>query len=122
MKNNPKITAFEDLIAWKKGQDLAVLVYNEFKNSKDYGFKDQICRASVSVSNNIAEGFDRSTKKEFSRFLYIAKGSCAEVRSMMYLATRLGYSSTETTTKIQNLTEEIAKIIRGLLNVLNTEN
>lgn len=122
MKNNPKITAFEDLIAWKKGQDLAVLVYNEFKNSKDYGFKDQICRASVSVSNNIAEGFDRNTKKEFSRFLYIAKGSCAEVRSMMYLAIRLDYSSTETTTRIQNLTEEIAKIIRGLLKVLNTEN
>lgn len=73
-----KVRQFEDLIAWQKAQDLAVLVYQTFSNQKDYGFKDQICRASVSVSNNIAEGFDRRTRVEFSRFLFIASASVAK--------------------------------------------
>jgi len=58
---------------------------------KDFGFKDQICRASVSVMNNIAEGFERRSDAEFKRFLFIAKGSCGEVRSMLYLALELRY-------------------------------
>ena len=73
-----KILKFEDLIAWQKGQDLAVSIYKAFEESRDYGFKDQIQRASVSVSNNIAEGFDRGSQKEFIRFLYISISSCSE--------------------------------------------
>ena len=56
---------FEEIIAWQKAQDLAVDIYKEFGTIKDYGFRDQICRAAVSISSNIAEGFDRSTDKEF---------------------------------------------------------
>ena len=59
------IEKFEDLIAWQKAQVLAVEIYGKFGGSRDFGFKDQICRASVSISNNIAEGFDRKTNKEF---------------------------------------------------------
>ncbi len=110
-----KILKFEDLLAWKKAQDLAVLIYSEFKELKDYGFKDQICRAAVSVSNNIAEGFDRNTRKEFVRFLYISKGSCAEVKSMMYLARRLEYLNKNSSENVSDLCDETSKIIRGLI-------
>ncbi|NGM90224.1 four helix bundle protein, partial [Parapusillimonas sp. SGNA-6] len=70
-----KIQKFEDLIAWQKAQDIAVDVYASFKELKDWNFKDQISRAAVSISNNIAEGFDRKSKKEFVRFLYISLAS-----------------------------------------------
>ncbi len=110
-----KILKFEDLIAWKKAQDLAVLIYSECRELKDYGFKDQICRASVSVSNNIAEGFDRNTRKEFIRFLYISRGSCAEVKSMIYLARRLEYLNKSSCDRLNELCDETSKIIRGLI-------
>jgi four helix bundle protein len=87
--NMMKIKRFEDIIAWQKAKELSVQVYGLFENSKDFGFKDQIQRASVSVMNNIAEGFERRGNKEFRHFLYIAKGSCGEVRSMLYLAKEL---------------------------------
>jgi len=63
------IQRFEDIIAWQKAQDLAVEIYNVFQSSRDFGFRDQICRAVVSISNNIAEGFDRSSDADFKRFL-----------------------------------------------------
>jgi len=63
------IQRFEDIIAWQKAQDLAVEIYNVFQTSRDFGFRDQICRAVVSISNNIAEGFDRSFDADFKRFL-----------------------------------------------------
>ncbi len=65
-----KIERFEDLIVWQKSQDLAVLVYTYFKENKDYSFVNQITRSSVSVSNNIAEGFDRKSSKEYIQFIY----------------------------------------------------
>jgi four helix bundle protein len=95
-----KIQKFEDIIAWQKAQDLAVIIYKSFEKSKDFGFKDQIQRASVSISNNIAEGFDRMNDKEFVRFLYIAQASCSEVKSMLYLATRLNYLDEEKTKQL----------------------
>lgn len=64
------ITKFEDIIAWQKGQDLAILIYETFSGLQDFGFKNQICRAAISITNNIAEGFDRSSDADFSRFLY----------------------------------------------------
>jgi len=84
-----KFDRFEDIIAWQKAKELTIQVYQLFENSKDFGFKDQIQRASVSVMNNIAEGFERKSNNEFKQFLFIAKGSCGEVRSMLYLAKEL---------------------------------
>jgi four helix bundle protein len=112
------IQKFEEIKVWQKAQDLAIDVYSIFKNSKDYGFKDQICRAVVSVSNNIAEGFDRSSDADFSRFLYIAIGSCSEVKSMLYLSERLEYINTENRNNFIAKAGEVAKIIRGLIKSL----
>jgi four helix bundle protein len=112
------IQKFEDIKAWHKAQDLAVDVYCTCRNLKDYGFKDQICRAVVSISNNIAEGFDRSSDADFSRFLYIAIGSCSEVKSMLYLAERLEYINAESKSIYLAKADEISKIIRGLIKSL----
>jgi four helix bundle protein len=110
---------FEDIIGWQKAQDLAVFVYSNFVSSKDFSFKDQICRASVSVSNNIAEGFDRGTDKEFVRFLYISLASCSEVKSMFYLAFRLGYIDELKKNEGINQCSEIGKILNGLIKKLS---
>ena len=83
------INRFEEIIAWQKSKDLAVLLYKAFDTSRDQSFKNQIQRATVSISNNIAEGFERQTNKEFKNFLYIAKGSAGEVRSMLSIAQNL---------------------------------
>lgn len=107
------VIQFEDLIAWQKAQDLAVIVYQRFKELKDWGFRDQIYRAVVSISNNIAEGFDRQSSKEFARFLYFSLGSSGEVKSMLYLAHKLNYLDENTTKRLVNQTTEISKIITG---------
>ena len=109
---------FEDLIVRQKARLLSVAIYKAFEDNKDYGFKDQIQRSSVSVMNNIAEGFERKTKKEFSYFLSIAKGSCGEVRSMLVLSKDLKKLSTEIADSLLEQAEEISKIIAGLMNSL----
>ena len=115
-----KIQKFEEIIAWQKAQDLAVEIYILFSTSKDFGFRDQIQRASVSISNNIAEGFDRSGDKEFARYLYISLSSCSEVRSMLYLSERLNYTSKEQTLMLLKKSEEISRIIRGLIKAIKS--
>ncbi|MFH1947492.1 MAG: four helix bundle protein [Candidatus Magasanikbacteria bacterium] len=113
-----KIEKFEDIIAWQKAKLLTLDIYKSFQTCKDYGFRDQIQRASVSIMNNIAEGFERKSDKEFSRFLFIAKGSCGEVRSMIYLAHDLGYISQEESRKYYDLSLEISKLISGFIKTL----
>ena len=114
-----KIDRFEDIVAWQKAKILTLGIYTSFKDCKDYGFKDQIQRASVSIMNNIAEGFERLGDKEFKRFLFIAKASCGEVRSMLYLSHDLGYLSREETRKYYDLSVEVSKLISGFIKKLN---
>ena len=113
-----KFERFENIIAWQKAMDLTVSIYKEFEESKDYGFKDQIQRASVSVMNNIAEGFERRSNNEFKYFLFIAKGSCGEVRSMLLLAKNLEKINNQKATELYNISEEISKMISGLIKTL----
>ena len=113
-----KIERFEDIIAWQKAKLLSVEIYKQFENSKDYGFRDQIQRASVSVMNNIAEGFERKSNKEFSFFLFVAKGSCGEVRSMLILAQELNKINKDQAKPLQVLAEEISRMILGLIKTL----
>lgn len=84
-----KIEKFEDLIIWQKAVEMAVIIYALFKNSRDFGFRDQIQRSSVSISSNIAEGYDRQSNNEFIRFLRIAKASCAELRTQLIIAQKV---------------------------------
>ncbi|MFS4468646.1 four helix bundle protein [Maribacter sp. 2210JD10-5] len=109
------VKRFEDLLVWQKSQDFAVVIYNDFKILKDYSFKDQISRASVSISNNIAEGFDRRTNPNFIRFLYIVISSTSEVRSMLYLADRLNYLESENAKKRIEKSNEISRMLYGLI-------
>jgi len=88
------IQRFEDIQAWQEGRILVKMIYQltkEEKFSKDYGMRDQIRRASVSVMNNIAEGFDCESKVEFARFLGIARRSAVEVQSLLYAASDVDY-------------------------------
>ncbi|CAN5553030.1 four helix bundle protein [soil metagenome] len=113
------VKRFEDLLIWQKGQDLAVLVYDTYRKNRDWGFKDQICRASVSVSNNIAEGFDRGSNLDFIRFLNYSRTSSNEVKSMSYLAYRLKYIELKKRDEFIKATEELSKMILGLMRSLN---
>ena len=90
------IKRFEEIKAWQEARELARLVYGVTRNgplAKDFGLKDQIQRAAVSVGSNIAEGFARNGNKEFVKFLWIAKGSATEVQSQLYTAKDIGYIS-----------------------------
>jgi four helix bundle protein len=95
MKKMSKILNFEELEIWKSSRILAKEVCDDFKMNKDYGFRDQIQRCSVSVMNNIAEGFCRKGDKEFHQFFNIAKASCGELKSMYYLSEDIEYVSCE---------------------------
>jgi len=87
------IKSFEDLEIWKLSRELVIIIYQDFKNCKDFNFHNQITSAGLSIMNNSAEGFGRESDKEFDFFLNIAKGSALEVKSMYYIASDLGYLS-----------------------------
>ncbi|WP_075590511.1 four helix bundle protein [Labilibacter marinus] len=112
------IERFEDIIAWQKTKVLTVKIYSVFSQSKDFGFRDQIQRVSVSIMNNIAEGFERKGNKEFKYFLNVAKGSCGEVRSMLILAVELGKLEQEQFQELKELSVDVSKLITGLMKVL----
>ena len=105
---------FEDLWIWQQARALVRDVYSDFRSARDYGFKDQVQRAGVSVMNNIAEGFERRTNSEFARFLDIAKGSCGEVRSLYYAGEDLGYVDGDTASARRVVAMKIAAGIASL--------
>jgi four helix bundle protein len=112
------IEKFEDIIAWQKAKELTIRIYELFEESKDYGFKDQLQRACVSILNNIAEGFERKGNKEFKYFLYVAKGSCGEVRSMLLIAKELRKINSDDSESLISLSTEISKMLYGLIKTL----
>jgi len=112
------VKSFEEIFAWQKAKELNLLIYGNFKNCKDFSFRDQIQRASVSIMNNIAEGFERGGNKEFRNFLFISKGSCAEVRSMLILSLELKYLDNIEFKKAYDLTVEVSKLLSGFIKTL----
>lgn len=119
-----KINSFEEIKAWQKARELNAEIYKLTNDntsfSKDFGLRDQIRRCSISISSNIAEGFERETTKEFKRFLYIAKASAGEFRSQLYLASDLNYISNQEFEKLNLKVNDISKMISGLIKYLNS--
>ncbi|MGQ0695880.1 MAG: four helix bundle protein [Nitrospiraceae bacterium] len=116
-----KIEKFEDIKAWQTARDLISAVYRvsgKGKFGKDFGLRDQIRRASVSIMSNIAEGFERCSDKEFHRFLYIVKGSAGEVRSHLFVALDLGYVTTDEFHDLRSRAEEASKALSGFISYL----
>ncbi|MFT6844946.1 MAG: four helix bundle protein [Flavobacteriales bacterium] len=118
------IKSFEDIEAWQKARLFCKDIYvitQEGSFSKDFGLRDQIRRAAVSIVSNIAEGFERLSDKEFARFLTFSKASAGEVRAQLYIAFDLAYINT---TVFENLKEQIiviSKMISKLITYLNTK-
>jgi len=110
--------SFEELEVWQRGTQIAVKIYEVMDDCRDFGLKDQMTRAAVSIPSNIAEGCERDSKKEFVRFLHIAKGSAAELRTQVYIAHRVSLVSREDKQEIINHLETISKKIHRLIDSL----
>lgn len=117
------IKQYEDLICWQKARTLVKFVYDisRFRNFEmDRGLQDQIRRAAVSVMSNIAEGFDRGTKQEFLNYLFIAKGSCGEVKTQVYIAHDVGYIDISTFRKGIGLCDEVSRLLQSFIGKLKS--
>jgi len=110
--------SFEELEVWKRACRLAVRLYEVLKDCRDYGLKDQVTRAAVSIASNIAEGAERDSKSEYIRFLHIAKGSAAELRTQVYIAQRIGILPEATATQLVAELKEISAMLHGLIRSL----
>jgi len=104
----------ENLDVWKKSAALSADIYLYFRDFKDYGFKDQITRAGLSIPSNIAEGVEKNSDKESFRFLDIAQASSAELKTQIYIGMKIDYIDRETGKKWIDELENIAKMIGGL--------
>ena len=115
-----KIERFEDIDAWKEARLLVREVYKLLSAAKDYGFKDQIQRAALSVMSNIAEGFDRGSNKEFIQFLIVARGSLAEVKSLSYAGVDLAYLKEKDFELLSTRCMTASNLINGFIRYLKT--
>lgn len=115
------VKRFEDLDVWVAAKDASVMIYKITENEslrKDFGLKDQIRRASISIISNIAEGFERNGNKEFIQFLSIAKGSAGEVRAQLYIIKELEFINEEEFTLLNEKVTQVSKMLFGFINYL----
>jgi four helix bundle protein len=113
-----EIGSFEDLEVWQRSSRLAVSIYEAFANSREYGLKDQMTRAAVSIASNIAEGSERNSAADFIRFLHIAKGSAAELRTQIYIACRIKIIPDQLQKEFSSELKTISSMIQGLINAV----
>lgn len=114
--------SFEDLEVWKYSCSLAVYVYEALKDCRDFGLKDQMTRAAVSISSNIAEGAERDSLQEFIRFLHISKGSAAELRTQIYIAQQVNLLNEEIAEELVSQLKKISAMLHNLIKSLKTSN
>lgn len=112
--------SFEELEVWQRGSRVAVRIYEVTQKGFDRGLRSQMTRAAVSIASNIAEGAERNSEKEFARFLYIARGSAAELRTQAYIAYKVGLLNKETKNELVSELTEISKMLFGLARSLKT--
>jgi len=106
--------SFEELEVWKRSCRLAVRVYEVLKECRDYGLRDQMTRAVVSIPSNVAEGAERDSVQEYIRFIHIAKGSAAELRTQLYIAEKVGLINHATQAELTGECKEISAMLQGL--------
>ena len=109
------MSRFEDLEVWKRSARLSADLYKSLATLKDFGFRDQITRAGLSVPSNIAEGHERNSSKEMANFLNYAKGSAGELRTQIYIGVDIGYFSKEQGAAWVKESEEISRMLHGLI-------
>jgi four helix bundle protein len=117
-----KIESFEDLRVWQKGIELVKEIYllsKEGELSKDFSLRDQLRRASVSIPTNIAEGFERYSRKEYLNFLNIAKGSAGELRSLLRVALEVEYLKEKTYIQLYTQTTELSRMLSNQIQAIN---
>lgn len=112
--------SFKNLRVWQQSRDITIDIYKEFSSIQDYGFRDQIQRASISIMNNIAEGYAKRSDKGLINYLRIARGSAAEVESMLIVSVDLGYVTKEKQTKLLQAIESIGKLLSAFIRKLST--
>lgn len=105
-------------MAWQKASDFSVEVYDAFSEIRDFSFRNQVQRAAISIPNNIAEGYARKSDKAFQNFLFISKGSAAEVESLLSIAEKLGYISLEQQIHLTSKVHELYKLLNGFIRKL----
>jgi len=118
-----KIETFEDMEVWQQARSITKAIYATSRHGefgRDFGLRDQIQRAAVSIMSNIAEGFERGTNKEFIQFLFIAKGSAGEVRSQLYVAFDLGYIEKDTFDQLNVDLISVSRQISGFIQYLQS--
>ncbi|MDR5858470.1 four helix bundle protein [Halomonas eurihalina] len=112
---------FERLEVWKRSARMSAELYKALVNLRDFGFRDQITRSGLSIPSNIAEGMSRRTKKDKSHFLVVARGSCAELRTQVYIGMDIGYIDEQQGRQWLQETREISSMLHGLLITLDDE-
>ena len=110
--------SFENLEVWKQSCRLAVRIYEELKNCRDFGLKDQLTRSAVSIPSNIAEGAERDSRQEYIRFIHIAKGSAAELRTQLYIAGEIGLLNRNTVIEMVSELKHISATLQSIANTL----
>lgn len=117
------ISKFEDIEAWQLGREVTKAIYvisHDGALARDFGLRDQIRRASVSIMSNIAEGFERGGDKEFFQFVSLAKGSSGEVRAQLYVALDAGYIDQQTFSRLSDMAIQINRMLAGLMKYLRS--
>src|SRR5438874_9257924 len=106
--------SFEDLEVWQRGCRLTVDIFKAFQRCKEFTLKDQIQRSALSIPSNVAEGAERGSNKDFAHFLNIAKGSCGELRTQLYIARRLDFITKAEREKLVAESKELSAMLEGL--------
>ncbi len=117
--------SFKELKVWQEARTLAVRIYKITSSgalSRDFGFRDQIRRAAISIPSNIAEGYERGTDKEFIRYIMIAKGSIAELRTQLEIAKEIDYLDSQIYDELENLCNKIGAMLTKLIRARSANN
>lgn len=110
---------FESLTVWQNSRSFVNAIYDLMEDNKDWGFRDQIQRAAVSIMNNIAEGNESGSDAKYINFLYIAKGSCSEVRSMLYLCEDFGFCTPDKHKELHDKAQSISSGLKKLITYID---